>query len=264
MRIKTNSSTGAAFELLASCTLALTITGWAGAQPQFKHPAEPMGQARHELPGARVTFAQRQALAAYGPEIRVALGDEEVPTSLTGQLSVRVHPDDAVAEAQAALKLHGAAFRVRQEDGFMFGAFEPDESGVSSVRMQQTYKGIPVIGGELVVQLSPGQVTGISGSFVPDLDVPTDAVNPGAAVASALSYAHEVGYLNPQVGEARTPVIFVNGRGAGHLAIPVRATHDGPDGTVLEDIWVDASNGTVLRHIRLWDKRVSSTPGSVM
>src|SRR4051812_36227925 len=103
MKTQTTPTTVRAFDLLTCCAFVLTMAGWASAQPLVRQPAEPTSQAGHELQRARVAFAQRQALAAYGPEIAVTFGDAEVPTLLTGQLSRRIRPDDAVAEAQAAL-----------------------------------------------------------------------------------------------------------------------------------------------------------------
>jgi Zn-dependent metalloprotease len=263
MRIRIIPATGAALELLRSCALVLTITGWASAQPLVKHAPEPIGQASQERLRGRVTFAQRQALAVYGPEVGITFGDAEVPTSLTGQLSRRVHSDDAVAEAQAALGLHGAAFRVGPEDAFTFSGFESEESGTPSVRMQQTYNGIAVIGAELVIHLSADYVTGIVGRFVPDLNVPTGALNLGTAAVSALSYARDLGYRNAQAGEPRTPVIFVDGSGAGHLAIPVQVTHEGPDGTLFADLLIDAQDSSGLMHTRLMDRQFTSTPAPI-
>jgi hypothetical protein len=230
--------------------VALAMAGSAFAQhtsnPNRTLPAK-RELAHQRLPGERFTAQQRQALAAYGPDVSVEFGDQEVPSSITGHLSSRVRPDNAVAEAQAALEFHGAAFRRGPNDGFSFSALESDKLGMPHVRMTQTYRGIPVVGGELTVHLSRDQVIGISGHFVPDLNVPTDsAASRAQAAAGALSFARNEAYENAQVAATHEPVIFVDNESIGHLAIPVQITSDGPEESGQEDLYIDATSSQVL------------------
>src|SRR5207237_85035 len=142
---------------------------------------------------------------------------------------------------------HGAAFRLGADDGFTFRTVETDKGGAQHVRMAQTYKGIFVIGGELIVHLERDQVIGISGRFVADLDVPTAAaINADEAAASALSFLRN-DHQNPRVAAGRQPVIFVDGENLGHLAIPVQVMSGGEDESLPIDLFVDAGSGQVLR-----------------
>ena len=153
-----------------SIALSLSLAGFALAQS----PAT--------LPGSHIAAAQRRALEAYGPDVEIRFNAREVPSSIMGRLSARSHNGDPAAEAQAALDLHGAAFRRGPDDGFAFAGLTIDKAGVLNVRMAQTYKGLPVVDGELTVHLDDDSVLGISGRFMPDLAVDTDAARFGAAV----------------------------------------------------------------------------------
>jgi hypothetical protein len=220
---------------------ALALIGPAVGQssPQSATP-------QHGLPGARITAAQRQAFAAFGPDISIAFGDNEVPASIRGALSGRSYPADPAAEAQAALRRYAAALRAGPDDEFSFISAEQRGSGLS-VRMAQAYRGIPVINAGLIVEMTGESVTAIRGRFEPDLDIlPTPALSAYDASDRALSYARDHGYRSPQVVETQSMVIFIDDNGVGHLTIPVQVSQDGPQTTADAVMFIDAVSGGVL------------------
>jgi len=188
-------------------TLSLLAVALSGSAARAQYTVEntqhssASAKLRQNLPGARMTAEQRRALAQYGPAISVAFGQYEVPSSIIGRLSARVHPGDPVAEAQSALQTHGVAFRLRPDDAFTPDGVETDKAGAQHVRMRQTYKHLAVIGGELTVHLDQSYVTGISGRFVPDLDLSDQTSTPDALQSAAGS--EEPVIVVDQIGTAR-------------------------------------------------------------
>ncbi|GAB4035905.1 M4 family metallopeptidase [Spirosoma gilvum] len=55
----------------------------------------------------------------------------------------------------------------KPEDNFTVSRTETDELGQTHVRLAQTYRGIPVLGAELVAHLADGEVTSINGRYQP-------------------------------------------------------------------------------------------------
>src|SRR5262249_25060735 len=105
------------------------------------------------LPDEQELAMQREALNGYGKDVSTTFDDQGIPKYLMGTLSDRLNEDDPVAEAKMALQLHGAAFRRSRDDDFSYRTHEKDQLGMTHVRMTQTYKGVPVVGGELIVHL---------------------------------------------------------------------------------------------------------------
>lgn len=227
--------------------VAMAGTPIQGAAIQSHPAAARQNRSQHNVPGQRLTGAQQQALAGYGNDVDVQFGGQDVPSSLRGRLSVRTHAGDPVAEAQAALSFHGAAFRRGQDDGFAFEALEPDKAGNTRVRMSQTYKDLRVIGGELAVNFDQNYVTGISGRFVPDLNVETTVPgNPDRAIASAHSFIRAKEYSNAKVAGSSAPVVYVDEENGARLAVPIQVTYDTAAESNEETLYVDAVTGSVL------------------
>jgi bacillolysin len=126
-----------------------------------------------------------------------------------------------------------------------------DSIGSTHVRLNQFYRGLPVFGAQLVVHMNKRGVTAVNGHYVPDVKVDT---TPSLSAAQAQAVA-----LRQQVGAAPLTVvktemsIYRNGllegyRGPSVLAYSVEVT----DGKAVRDqIWVDATKGTVLNRISL-------------
>jgi len=116
---------------------------------------------------------------------------DQTPTdnvSLEGDLGLRQDTDPVIA-AQAALGAQGAIFGRGPDDNFENTNYDPpDELGTDHIRMTQTYQGVHVLGGELIVHMTPDRVTGINGRFVQNLQLST---TPELSVDEAESRAAE-------------------------------------------------------------------------
>jgi vibriolysin len=262
--------------LPASILILLTL--WPvtfSAQRRSDSPDQASASARRFARHPRITPAQRQALESYAAATDIEFDDRDVPKFLMGTLSGRRHADP-IAEARRALDEHGASFRRRREDGFLHRRHETDRLGETHVRMTQTYKGLPVIGAELIVHLRSDSVSGISGHFIADLNVPTEpAIAAAEASDIAVSFVQSHGAVDAVVVESRTPVVFLNAEGVGQLAIPVRVRYSSVEGVEVDDIFVNALDRSVLgrhslvfraRHRQIYDANYSTygLPGTLI
>jgi vibriolysin len=190
---------------------------------------------------------QRAAITRLGPQIRAEFDHKGVPAFLEGKLSARA-ASDPVAAAAKALNSHRDAFRAGMNDDFAFsGRKEKDQLGQDHVRMQQTFHGLPVVGGELIVHMTRDSVIGISGRFVPDINVPTQATL-SAEVLKQIALqriADNVGQ-NALVESVGSPVVFVDEGDNASLAVPVQISYVGTQGAQIDDIYVDANAGYVV------------------
>ena len=193
------------------------------------------------------TADQLAAIRAYGKNVRVEFDRNGVPAYLMGRLSERAGAN-AVLAADKALRTHGRAFRTTPNDSFVFsGRQEKDALGQEHVRMQQVFKGLEVVGGELIVHMDAKSVIGMNGRFVPDLNVPTRAtVSADVASNSAKQFVANDGGKSPLVESIGKAVVFVDDEDRASLAMPVQVSYYGPDGPQIDDIYVDATNGAVV------------------
>src|SRR5262245_20685799 len=177
---------------------------------------------------------------------------DQTPTdniSLEGDLGLRQDTDPVIA-AQAALGAQGAIIGRGPDDDFENTDYEqPDELGTDHIRMTQTYQGVHVLGGELIVHMTSDRVTGINGRFVQNLQLSTSPVlSVDEAESSAAADVQLRGGQEILIYEASDePTLFVFAEGnAPRLARRVRVGFQGEEGEELEDIIVDAINGLTI------------------
>ena len=96
--------------------------------------------------------------------------------------------------AADAVETHRDAIGRGPQDGFAFRLEEKDALGQSHVRMSQTYRGIPVLGGELIVHVDGDGLLGVNGRFVAGLDIPAfAALAPAESAGAAVRWAEREG-----------------------------------------------------------------------
>ena len=162
-----------------------------------------------------------------------------------GVTSLRARVEPLVAAAEA-LEDHAAAYGRGPQDGFAFRLEEKDTLGQTHVRMSQTYRGVPVLGGELIVHLDAAGLLGINGRFVPDLDLPAIApLAPGEAAGAAIEWIQGRGGANVEVVDVLEPVIWALS-GEPVLAVPVRVLWVVNEELRFEDVHVDATTGAFV------------------
>lgn len=161
---------------------------------------------------------------------------------------IRPHVEPLAAAAEALEEYRDAIGRGPQ-DGFAFRLEEKDLLGQSHVRMTQTWRGIPVLGGELIVHVDADGLLGINGRFVPGIDLPaTPALAPNEAAGAALQKIHADGGKNVEILDVLEPVIWgLSGEPA--MTVPVRAMWDEDGQLVFEDVHVDASTGAFVGRV---------------
>jgi Zn-dependent metalloprotease len=224
-------------------------------------------------PRPELSPGQRQALDELAPLLKeVRLGDEGVPSWLSGDLGPAA--GTPTAAALDAVRRLAPAFRATVHDGFEATSDLTDSLGQTHVRLQQRYRGLKVIGGELIVHLAGGRIIGVNGRFRPDIDVspnpelPADAaldralrgraytqvrtlgqpelvISAGAGRSSRLAWRQTLSYVDP-TGAPQTDRVYGDARTGAFLGsttlvagIKDRKIHDGTGisiGTLFGDL----------------------------
>lgn len=117
-----------------------------------------------------------------------------------------------------------------------------DSAGNTAVAMQQTYKGIPVIGGTVRVQFAADKtVNRVSNKYQPDIEIDTEPeIDANQAIQSALT---DAGEGKPEEGYTPTTSIF-NHQGEWYLVWNVRI--DDIEHDKLLHYFVNAKDGTIV------------------
>lgn len=169
-------------------------------------------------------------------------------------------PGTAEERAREFLATYGSAFgagpEVRLET---LGASTPDEVGMEHVRFRQTYRGVPVTGGELTVHLLDRGVVAVNARTLPDLKGSATVATVTAAEAEILArdaLEQGLGVTGASLTEPRLELLnkgLLGGRGfATTLVWFVEARKT----DLREYLWIDARAGkVVLQFSQLTDAR---------
>ena len=129
-----------------------------------------------------------------------------------------------------------------------------EANGAAHVKFDQTYRGMPVLGGQLVVHLNRLGVTGVNGNYVPDVRVgKTPKVTAAKANATALASlrkspaAAALRVFKTALGVYREGLLE-GYKGRNRLAHAVTVLNANGDSV---QVWVDAQTGDVLNRIEL-------------
>lgn len=114
------------------------------------------------------------------------------------------------------------------------------------MRLQQTYRGLPVVGGELIAHPDRDCVLGVNGQFVPGVQVPVEPkLSKREALAVALARVEAEGGTPERVAQVMKPVINAR-EGLATLAIPVMVYYAWQGEPHLDIFYVDATTGRVV------------------
>jgi len=142
-------------------------------------------------------------------KVRFLAADPAHPVPRPAQLPANAGPEEA---ARGFLAAHGSLFGlIDQAHEVVAERTQAAEGGRSFVRFQQVHEGIPVLGGELIVQTDANQnVISANGEILPQ---PSVAVTPTVDAATAQARAREVVAktynLNAAALEASTPQLWL-------------------------------------------------------
>ncbi len=160
------------------------------------------------------------------------------------------------AAARAFLAEQGGAFGIRnQAQELEVESAREGRAGNSFVRFQQTFEGVPVVGGELVVNLDPEKnVISASGEVVPSpsLSVAPEVSSAAAAEAARNAVAKATGVPASSLRESEPSLWIYDSRIMGGpgldrptLVWRMDVTGDQSDGYVDQFVLVDAKLGSV-------------------
>jgi Zn-dependent metalloprotease len=152
-------------------------------------------------------------------------------------------PNPMAEQAQALIKTHGAAVRAAAADQFVVRDTIRDDDGTEHVRFDRTYRGLPVIGGDVVVHSRGGQFKSAS------LTLPTSArpaLTPRVPADKAMVEAGAV--FGGPIDAVSNAGLVVYARGAKPvLAYEIHVQGVSPtQGEALMRYFVDATTGKVL------------------
>ena len=195
-----------------------------------------------------------QALgAATAALLSIGLLGAQAPgatASSTSKSVARPQTSKVVAGAVTALRQHAGELRLTKGQAFRATDTVLDRSGASHVRMDRTYRGLPVLGGDLVVhQAADGSWAGVSRTLAAPLRLSTTPrLSPAAAAARATRLTAATRGIR-HLGAKGTPRLVVDAVGHGpRLAWAVTTGGRRADGTPSRmTSYVDARTGTVLR-----------------
>ena len=187
------------------------------------------------------------------------------PIARPGGLSRSASPSRV---ARAFFESHGDAFGIGdQARDLRVTGTEAGAAGRTAVRFQQLHDGVPVLGGELVVNLdAERKVLSASGESLPDADVTTSpqvgsaAARETAIASVAKDHAISVVRLN-----ATVPSLWIydsrilGGPGLERPALVWRIDVKGGDEAIHEMVLVDASSGSVALRINQIENALNRT-----
>jgi vibriolysin len=191
----------------------------------------------------------QQALEALPSASVVDVDDSGVPTFITGRLGKVTSLVGGTPDIKPIVSQVAKVFRANADD-LSLRTTVTSGPGDEHFRLAQTKNGLPVLGGELIIHVQNGLVTGANGNARHDLQTPaadSAKLDGKAAIVAATSVMDDVKGLAAS-GE---PTLAYRPSGTKlELVYVVRATGEKTDGTpVVDDVIVNASTGAVLDRI---------------
>lgn len=186
-----------------------------------------------------------------------------VPKYVSGRFTQKVARGTEVAAAYSFFENYKAAYRMTDpQSELAVGRIDVDDLGMRHVRMQQQYKGLPVIGGELVVHYTADDnLRAVNGTYEPGIDL---EVTPALTATAAVQLAEEdlASFFGKGHPAAPELVVFP-WEGTAYLAWKLFIYSDTPMGRW--EYFVDAKTGEVIfRANRIMDTDAIGTGIGVM
>jgi Zn-dependent metalloprotease len=199
------------------------------------------------------------AFAAKGPApapandgINILGMSNGVPTFVTGKLgtlslSSARSKDDVVGQSARVLTENAALFQMVGTERFESVSTTRDGIGMTHAKFQQTLRGLPVVGAELVVHADGnGNVYAINGMFAPDRNLPRQPRMAGEA--ALLKASAQAGITEWKALAAPSLTYVVNGKGNAYLAWTTRAQYvDSTGAPQIDKLYADAGTGDLVQ-----------------
>lgn len=217
--------------------------------------------------------AQAQPPGYPGEEV-VSRDSKGVPTFVKGALGSIGRGNQEAAATQFLREITRRTFSGAGTEDFLVTRKEVDALGQVHIKAQQRLRGLPVVGGELVVHadVETGAVHLVNGNFTPDRDLPrSPSVEAGEAVESAI---REAGFGSWEILEKPSLTYVIGLDDVTYLAWAALVRHVGEEGVEVDRVFADATNGSlVARHPQIHrakDRRTytsnhsSTLPGTLL
>lgn len=146
----------------------------------------------------------------------------------------------------------GVSTMASEEPELVVRRVDRDELGQAHVRLDQTYRGLPVFGAQLVVHMDERGILGVNGIFIPGVNVATQPEIPAGAAEAVAGADLAKRSSGPVTIAATSLAVYRTGLlegfvGENRLAWSVEAISSDAH----EQVWVDAVTGAVLNRIPL-------------
>ena len=225
--------------------LAMLLPGMHLFGEEVARPSEAAQRAAREMADARgamidTKYSRLTGLVTFmtaGPGKGVPVPD-----------AAAVSPED---RATSFLRTYGSAFGFGAEsEARVTQVIATDVIGVEHVRVQQLFKGVPVVAGEVMVHLRGGDVVAANGKALEDLALDTvPSIDPERALEAVRDLARK--HLGAESVDLTVPELQILNRGMlegvrrpTHLTWFVVAMNE----SLREYVWVDAHRGGVVLH----------------
>ena len=205
-----------------------------------------LGLAAAAVLAAGTLGIQSTSVSTAAPAVPVAKAAKAAKAQVATQAGV-------AASALEALAAHPGQARAAVEQEFTVTDTMVDPDGATHVRMERTFHGLPVIGGDLVVhQNDTSGLSGISQTLKAPLTLPVKAVlGAGSALDKALAPASATRAIANLRASETAPRLVIDARSTiPRLAWETLTVGRHADGTPSRlTSYIDARTGTVLRRV---------------
>jgi bacillolysin len=229
--------------LVVSVLALAGSSGFAGSATAQSQPESPLAAAERLQQATDGNVSIRWAEATGVARFVRATNDTTIPLTTTATTPTE--------RAYEFLREYGAVFGVVSPTTQLETTRVIGDGAGTTVRLAQRYRSLPVFNAELVVNLdADGGITAASGTFVPNLKVPTEpTVTPGDAASKAVAAVASKLDVSILALSASTPALGATQAGLaadrlGRQALAWKTTVTGP--AVREFVFVDALSGDTV------------------
>lgn len=199
-----------------------------------------------------VSLEQASHLRSFPSVEHFAADADGVPTHISGRLGfIGFGPVERNVQGFVTMLLplfHGSG-----EERFRTSRIERDADGVAHLRLEEQYRGLPIVGAELIVHVKEktGEVTGVNGRFINSEKLP---VTPDLVASVALHKALDgTDLLRAEWMDEPYLTYVVDESGAAHLAWTTRIAYVDDQGLQIDRVFANAVDGSLAaRHALIW------------
>ena len=166
-----------------------------------------------------------------------------VPTFVSGDLGP-LGPGTPGNAAKAFIKAQKDLLPLTGEEDFDAVSTSTDNLGMTHVKLQQSLRGLPVVGAEYIVHSKGGNVVAMNGRFASGKDLPRNPSVDGATATGKA--AQQAGIVNGRFLGSVDLTYVVNEKSSTFLAWTTRVSYTNASGPQIDRIYADATTGDLV------------------